>query len=45
MIMATLNSLEQARFWEKLAEAAAQFADADGVVRLTNACLVVAGQR
>jgi enediyne biosynthesis protein CalE5 len=44
MIMATLGPLEQAEFWKKLAEAAARFADADGVIRLPNACLVAAGQ-
>ena len=32
-------------FWEKLAAAAARFADVDGVIRLPNACLVAAGQR
>jgi enediyne biosynthesis protein CalE5 len=45
MIMATLSPLDQAEFWKKLAEAAARFADADGVIRLPNACLVAAGQR
>jgi hypothetical protein len=45
MIMATLGPLEQAEFWKKLADAAAQFADANGVIRLPNACLVAAGQR
>lgn len=45
MIMATLSPVDQAEFWKKLAEAAAQFADADGVIRLPNACLVAAGQR
>jgi hypothetical protein len=45
MIMATLSPLDQAEFWKKLAEAAAQFADADGGIRLPNACLVATGQR
>ena len=45
MIMATLSSLDLAEFWKKLAKAATRFADADGVVRLPNACLVAAGQR
>lgn len=45
MIMATLSPLDQAEFWKKLAEASARFADADGVIRLPNACLVAAGQR
>jgi hypothetical protein len=45
MIMATLSPLDQAEFWKKLAATAARFADADGVIRLPNACLVAAGQR
>lgn len=45
MIMATLSPLDQPEFWKKLADAAAQFADADGGIRLPNACLVAAGQR
>jgi len=45
MIMATLSPLDQAEFWKKLAEAAARFADAGGVLRLPNACLVAAGRR
>ncbi|HEX7734464.1 MAG TPA: class I SAM-dependent methyltransferase [Ktedonobacteraceae bacterium] len=45
MILATLSPLDQAEFWKKLAETAARFADADGVIRLPNACLVAAGQR
>ena len=44
MIMATLSPLDQAEFWKKLADATAQFVDADGVIRLPNACLVAAGQ-
>jgi enediyne biosynthesis protein CalE5 len=44
-IIATLSPLDQAEFWKKLAEAAARFADTDGVIRLPNACLVAAGQR
>jgi enediyne biosynthesis protein CalE5 len=38
MIMATLSPLDQAEFRKKLAEASARFADADGVIRLQNAC-------
>jgi SAM-dependent methyltransferase len=45
MIMATLSPLDQADFWKKLADAAARFTDAEGVIRLPNACLVAAGQR
>lgn len=45
MITATLSPLDRAEFWKKLAAAAARFADADGVIRLPNACLVAAGQR
>ena len=45
MIMATLSPLDQAEFWKKLGLAAARFADADGVIRLPNACLVATGQR
>lgn len=45
MIMPTLSPLDQAEFWKKLAKAAARFADADGAIRLPNACLVAAGQR
>ena len=45
MITATLSPLDQAEFWKKLGLAAARFADADGVIRLPNACLVAVGQR
>ena len=45
MVTATLSPLDQAEFWKKLTGAAARFTDADGVVRLPNACLVAAGQR
>ena len=45
MIMATLSPLDQDQFWKKLAEAAAQFTDADGALRLPNAYLVAVGQR
>jgi ubiquinone/menaquinone biosynthesis C-methylase UbiE len=45
MIMATLGPLDQAEFWKKLAAAAEQFADVDGVIRLPNACLIAAAQR
>lgn len=45
MITAKMNPEEQAEFWKKLADAAIPFIDADGMIRLPNACLVVAGQR
>ena len=45
MIMATLSPLDQDQFWKKLAEAAAQFTDADGALRLPNAYLVAVSQR
>src|SRR5581483_1458391 len=45
MIMTTLSPFGQDEFWKKLAEAVAQFMDANGVIRLPNACLVAAGQR
>jgi SAM-dependent methyltransferase len=45
MIIATLSPLDQTEFWKKLAETSTQFADADGVIRLPNACLVAAGQQ
>ncbi len=38
MIMATSSPEYQAEFWKKLA-------DADGMIRLPNECLVAAGQR
>ena len=44
-MMATLSPERQAAFWGKLADAAVAFADADGMVRLPNDCLIVAGQR
>lgn len=44
-IMATSSPERQAEFWEKLAAAAAPFSDADGMIRLSNDCLVAAGQR
>src|SRR5262249_15334494 len=40
-----LSPDRQTAFWERLAEAARRFTDSDGVVRLPNACLLVAGQR
>jgi len=45
MIMSTLSPPDQDEFWKKLAEAAARFADTDGVIRLPNTCLVAEGQR
>jgi ubiquinone/menaquinone biosynthesis C-methylase UbiE len=45
MLMATASQEDQAEFWKQLADAAASFTDADGMIRLSNACLVVAGQR
>ncbi|HEV2579228.1 MAG TPA: methyltransferase domain-containing protein, partial [Ktedonobacteraceae bacterium] len=45
MTMATSSPEYQAEFWKKLAEAAVPFIDADGIIRLSNDCLVVAGQR
>ena len=35
----------QTAFWEHLAEAARSCTDSDGVVRVPNECLLVAGQR
>ena len=45
MIMATASQEDQAEFWKQLAEAAVAFTETDGMIRLSNACLVVAGQR
>jgi SAM-dependent methyltransferase len=45
MILATLSLLDQAEIEKKLAATATRFADADGGIRLPNACLVAAGQR
>jgi len=44
-IMATSSQEYQAEFWKKLATAAVQFTNSDGMIRLSNACLVAAGQR
>jgi SAM-dependent methyltransferase len=44
-ITATMSQERQATFWERLAEAAHTYTDADGVVRLPNDCLLVAGHR
>jgi enediyne biosynthesis protein CalE5 len=44
-IMATSSSQYQAEFWKKLADSAVPFTDADGLIRLSNECLVAAGQR
>jgi SAM-dependent methyltransferase len=43
-IVVTQSPERQAAFWEKLAEGARNFIGADGVVRLPNDCLLVAGQ-
>lgn len=45
MIMATSNPEDQAEFWKQLADAAVPFTDAEGMIRLSNECLVAAGQR
>jgi SAM-dependent methyltransferase len=45
MIMATSSPEYQAEFWKKLADAAVPFTDADGMIRLSNECLVAVGQR
>jgi hypothetical protein len=45
MIMATSSPEYQAEFWKKLADAAVPFTDAGGMIRLSNDCLVAAGQR
>lgn len=45
MMMANASAQDQAEFWKHLAEAAAAFTDADGMIRLANDCLVAAGQR
>jgi hypothetical protein len=45
MVMATSSPQYQAEFWKKLADAAVPFTDADGMIRLSNECLVAAGQR
>src|SRR5712692_2240662 len=45
MIMAASSPEYQAEFWKKLADAAVPFTDADGMIRLSNECLVAAGQR
>jgi SAM-dependent methyltransferase len=44
-ITATMSQERRAAFWERLAEAARAYTDADGVVRLPNDCLLVTGQR
>jgi SAM-dependent methyltransferase len=44
-ILATASPEDQAEFWKQLAAAAAPFTDANGMIRLPNACLIVAGQR
>jgi enediyne biosynthesis protein CalE5 len=40
-----LSPDRQTAFWERLAEAGRRFTDSDGVVRLPNECLLVAGRR
>jgi enediyne biosynthesis protein CalE5 len=42
--MATRSPERQAEFWGKLADAAVSFAGADGMIRLPNDCLIVAGR-
>jgi SAM-dependent methyltransferase len=44
-IMAAQSTERQAELWGKLADAAVTLANADGVIRLPNDCLVVAGRR
>jgi ubiquinone/menaquinone biosynthesis C-methylase UbiE len=44
-IMATLSPERRAAFWDRLATAAAAFADARGTICLPNDCLIVAGRR
>jgi SAM-dependent methyltransferase len=44
-IMATQRPERRAELWGKLATAAGTYADADGMIRLPNACLIVAGRR
>jgi hypothetical protein len=43
--MATLSRERRAAFWERLAAAAAAFADARGTICLPNDCLIVVGRR
>jgi len=45
MMMATASQEDQTEFWGQLAEAAAAFTEADGMIRLPNACLITAGRR
>lgn len=45
MIMATLSPEGRADFWEKLTVAAVPYTDADGMIRLSNECLIAAGRR
>ncbi len=44
-VTATMSAEQQAAFRRQLADAAAPFADASGVIRLPNESLIVAGQR
>jgi SAM-dependent methyltransferase len=44
-ILATQDPAQQAAFWRKLADVAAGYLDADGIVRLPNECLIVVGRR
>jgi SAM-dependent methyltransferase len=44
-IMAAQSPERQAELWGTLADAAVAFAGADGVIRLANECLIVAGHR
>lgn len=45
MILAKASPEYQDEFWQKLAAAAAPFTDASGTARLSNDCLIAAGQR
>jgi hypothetical protein len=44
-ILATQMPEQQDAFWQRLGEAAAGYADADGTIRLRNACLIASGRR
>jgi SAM-dependent methyltransferase len=44
-MIATQSPERQAELWGKLGDAAVAFADADGMIRLRNDCLIVAGRR
>jgi hypothetical protein len=44
-ITAAMSQERRVAFWRRLAGAARAYADAGGVVRLPNDCLIVAGRR